>query len=342
MGIALALALCTVAYGSAIWTEYPSNPVYSPGKAYYPTILKEGSTYTMWSDTAASGVAAVQMATSTDGINWTTVGLVTGLTNPRHTVVERIGGEYRIWYDNSGSLYSINDIRTATSSDGLTWSNDTPITQVGTTVITGTWPSWNTGSYGPEDILFNPLGSSSIVNPTDGTSVWANKFVMYYDGTTGSHESVGLAVSNNGVNWQGYDGGLSPVLDSSVTGWDSGYVGYGTVIKAGDNAFEFWYSGGRDYVLNQGIGYATSSDGINWVKDPDNPSFHIDDGVAWRSGRTYTPMVIGNQMWFSGVDSSGVYSIGYASNEVPEPGSAGLLALGGLTLLICRRKRTVR
>lgn len=47
-------------------------------------------------------------------------------------------------------------------------------------------------------------------------------------------------------------------------------------------------------------------------------------------------MVISNQMWFSGLSSSGVYSIGYAyaAEEVPEPGSAGLLALGGLVLLV--------
>jgi hypothetical protein len=251
-----------------------------------------------------------------------------------------------MWYDDSSALYSIDAIRTATSNDGLIWTNDQPITQVGNTVVTGQWPSWNTGSYGAEDILFNPLGSSSIVDPVDGSSVWANKFVMYYDGTTGDDESVGLAVSNDGINWEGYDGGTAPVLDSSATGWDSGYVGYGTVIQLGPNAFEFWYSAGKagDYVLNQGIGYATSTDGIHWVKDPSNPIFDISDGVAWRDERTYTPMVIGDQMWFSGVSSSGVYSIGYAteSSGVPEPSSAGLLALGGVTLLICRRKRTVR
>ena len=42
------------------WTEYGSNPVYAPGKAYYPTILKDAGVYTMWSD-CASGV---QKATS--------------------------------------------------------------------------------------------------------------------------------------------------------------------------------------------------------------------------------------------------------------------------------------
>ena len=342
MGIALALALCTVAYGSSVsWTEYSGNPVYNPGKAYYPSIVEVGGTYMMWSDNATGE----QMATSPDGINWTTVGQVSGLANPRHTVVEKIDAGYQIWYDDSTKLYSIDAIRTATSTDGLHWTNDQPITQVGSTVVTGEYPSWNTGSYGPEDILFNPLGNPSIVHPVDGNSVWANKFVMYYDGTTGNDESVGLAVSNDGINWEGYDGGIAPVLDSSATAWDSGYVGYGTVIQAGPNAFEFWYSGGSAVAsaLNEGIGYATSTDGIHWVKDP-NPIFHISDGVAWRDKRTYTPMVIGNQMWFTGVSSSGVYSIGYAteSSGVPEPGSAGLLALGGVTLLICRRKRTVR
>ena len=122
-------------------------------------------------------------------------------------------------------------------------------------------------------------------------------------------------------------------------------MGYGTVIQAGPNAFEFWYSGGSAdaYALNQGICYAFSTDGIHWTKDP-KPIVDISDGVAWRDERTYTPMVIGNQMWFSGVSSSGVYSIGYAyeSSGVPEPSSVGVQALGGLTLLTCRRKRTMR
>lgn len=293
------------------WAEYPSNAVYSPGKAYYPSILKEGDTYKMWSDNASG----VQMATSPDGINWTTVGQVSGLFNPRHTVVERIGDEYRIWYDEGSDahLYSIEAVRTATSSNGLAWVNDQPITQVGTTVITGSWPSWNTGSYGPCDILYNPSGSDTIVEPVDKASVWANKFVMYYNGTTGADEFLGLAVSNNGLNWQGYNDGAAPVLDSTDGSWDSGYVGFGTVIRESDSLFHLWYSGGSDYSLNNGIGYASSTDGINWVKDADNPIFHRDDDVAWRNNRTYTPMVIGDQMWFSGKSSAGVYAIGYAT-----------------------------
>ena len=202
------------------------------------------------------------------------------------------------------------------------------------------------GSYGPCDILYNPSGSSSIVVPVDEASVWANKFVMYYDGTSGSDESVGLAVSNDGITWQGYNGGVAPVLDSSLAGWDTGYVGFGTVIRQGDDSFDFWYSGGNlaAYALNQGIGYAFSTNGISWVKDTDNPIFNISDGVAWRNLRTYTPMVIGNQMWFSGVDADGHYAIGYATESIPEPAAASLLLIGWLTLLAgrwigIRRKR---
>ena len=310
----LLLALSGLAYALTTtgWMEYTSNPVYAPGKAYYPSILKEGNTYRMWSDNASG----VQMAISTDGINWTTAGQASGLLNPRHTVVEKIGNEYRMWYDDGSDahLYSIEAIRTATSSDGLSWDDDQPITQVDTTVITGTYPSWNTGSYGPCDILYNPAGSATIVEPVDKASVWANKFVMYYNGTTGADEFLGLAVSNDGLNWQGYNGGLAPVLDSTDGAWDSRYVGFGTVIRESDDVFHLWYSGGSDYSLNNGIGYAFSTDGITWIKDAGNPIFHKGDGVGWRDDRTYTPMVIGDQMWFSGKDANtDIYAIGYAT-----------------------------
>jgi len=335
--LVITLALFRVSNATPLdWQEYPSNPVYNPGKAYYPTVLESGGAYTMWSD----GATGLQVATSPDGIHWTTIGQASGLTNPRHAVVENVDGEYRIWYWDNSMSYSISDVRTATSSDGIVWTDDKPLTQSGTSVVTGVGsPSlWNAGSYGPVDILYNPLGSSSIVAPLDGSSVWANRFVMYYDGTTGGDESVGLAVSSDGVFWWGYNDGVAPVLDSSTAGWDSGYVGFGTVIRDSDNAFEFWYSGGElgADALNQGIGYAVSTDGIHWTKDANNPIFYIGDGAAWRSGRTYTPMVIGNQMWFSGVDANGHYAVGYAEGSIPEPGTAGLLLLGGLALLAFR------
>ncbi|HMD70960.1 MAG TPA: hypothetical protein VKF41_06425 [Bryobacteraceae bacterium] len=330
------IPIVTNALGTVTWVEYSPDPVYSPGKAYYPTVIEVGNTYMMWSEYTTDNSTGEQLATSPDGVTWTTVGQVTGLLNPAHAVVEDIGGTYRMWYWNSDAtnLYTINTIRTATSTDGLNWNDDQAITQVGATVIAGGASSaWNRGSYGPEDILYNPNGSPTLVAPVDAASVWANKYVMYYDGATGSAEDMGLAVSNDGVNWEGYNGGVAPVLTNGALGtWDSGYVGYGAVIEVGPGEFDLYYSGGVGSVLNQGIGFATSTNGIDWVKSASNPIFSISDGVTWRDERTYTPMVIGNQMWFSGVGPDG-YAIGYAQAELPEPATFGA-GLAALALLL--------
>ncbi len=336
------IPIVTNALGTVTWVEDSSSPVYSPGKAYYPSVVLENGTYTMWSENATGE----QMATSPDGITWTTVGQASGLQNPAHAVVEDIGGTYRMWYWDTSQLYSIDAIRTATSTDGLNWTGDTAISQAGNTVIAGNAGSaWNAGSYGPEDILYNPAGSATLVAPVDAASVWANRYVMYYDGTTGSAEDMGLAVSADGITWVGYNGGVAPVLTNGAVGaWDSGYVGYGTVIKVSATEFDLYYSGGQGYVLNQGIGFATSTDGINWAKSASNPIFSIYDGVAWRDGRTYTPMVIGDQMWFSAVDADGDYAIGYAQADqvVPEPATFGAGMLAAVLLAAARWARTRR
>ena len=337
LSLLLAVTGTVQALTTTAWTEDPSNPVYSPGhKAYYEAVLLDGGTYSMWY--ASSG--GVVLTTSPDGrTNWSTPQTCTGLTNANHALVEKIGSTYRMWYW-PGLSYSINDIRTATSSDGVNWANDQAITQVGTTVIAS---GWNRGSYGPADVIYNPTGSEFITEPTSEASVWANKYVMYYDGTTGGSESIGLAVSNDGLNWEGYNGGLAPVLaGTGVAGdWDRTYVSRSTVIKENDDAYHMWYSGG-DGRMDHGIGYVFSTDGINWTRDASNPIFYKGDGVAWRDSRTYCPVVIGDEMWLSGVSSAGVYTIGYASGAgsgpvIPEP-----LTLAGLMLGIGCLARYVR
>jgi len=297
-----------------VWTEYESNPVHDilPDRAYYPTILQlVDGTYVMWHDTASG----VNMATSPDGVTWTDQGTVTGLTNARHTLVKEIDGQYRMWYWDISQLYSINAMRTAVSSDGMTWTSDQAITQVGSTVINPT-PStnWNRGSYGPCDVIYNPVGSTSIVTPTDEASVFANKYIMYYDGTTGGIQQIGLAVSNDGINWEGYNGGVAPVFPFGGPGaWDEDFASRATILKVGTDEYRMWYSGGTGAV-NDGIGYATSTDGINWVRNTDcSPIFHKDDGPAWRANRTYTPVVLGDKMWFSGRTAGGDYTIGLAT-----------------------------
>ncbi|MGA9350074.1 MAG: hypothetical protein WBW48_14905 [Anaerolineae bacterium] len=153
-------------------------------------------------------------------------------------------------------------------------------------IVTGIWPNWNRGSYGPADVLYQPGASNS---GTDWT------FTLYYDGTTGGTESLGLAFSSDGITWTGYDGNsdgkADPVLQGTFQSgdWDYNYVSRATIIKNSSSSYEMWYSGGNN-TMSHGIGYATSTDGITWTRQ--SRIFHKDDGVAWRSDRTYCPMVI--------------------------------------------------
>ena len=159
-------------------------------------------------------------------------------------------------------------------------------------------------------------------------NIWNNKFVMYYDGTTGAFEEIGLAYSTDGILWKGYGRVLKRGNDGvwgNTDAWDSSYTSYGTVVKIGDT-WHLWYSGGQTEA-GEGIGHATSADGINWQRDPNNPIFYKNDGVLWRNDRTYTPSVLYDpngfetggcpnlKMWFTGKTGSN-YTIGYANTCV--------------------------
>jgi len=54
------------------------------------------------------------------------------------------------------------------------------------------------GSYGPIDLIYNPAASNTGSNPFDYS------FALYFDGTTGGYEEIGLGYSSNGVDWKLY------------------------------------------------------------------------------------------------------------------------------------------
>ena len=141
---------------------------------------------------------------------------------------------------------------------------------------------------------------------------------MYFDATTGGVEEIGLGYSPDGKSWSLY-GKVLPRGNSGA--WDSSYATFGTIIKDADGRWYMWYSGGQA-DSNDGIGFVYSTDGLNWVRDTNNPIMHQNDGVGWRAERTYTPRVIqvGSiyKMWFSGM-AAGNYAIGYATADGPFP-----------------------
>jgi len=320
----------------ADWAEHAANPVFGQAiggpKAYYPCVIYDESRfsghgtsalYKMWYG-ASGGQTA--LAVSEDGLAWTDLGVV--LPAGYHTTVKYNAAgfpgsgpdvstmRYRAWYWDPAHLYSVNALAYAESPDGENWTNLQPCQNGPVPIVSNGDPWWNRGSYGPCDVLIDPSASNT------GTD-WV--FTLYYDGTTGGDEAIGLAFSADGITWTGYDENGDGKADPVFTGtyiagdWDHDYTSRATILVEEDGSYAMWYSGGTGAV-NHGIGYATSPDGIHWTRSGVNPVFHRDDGVTWRSDRTYCPSVVpvdgGVAMWFAGKGADG-YSIGLAT-LIPE------------------------
>ncbi len=299
------------------WSEYAGNPIYDPAnvseKAYYPSVIRMGSNdYRMWyqSNTTGANTVVAYATSSDDFFTAATANITVGLIpdNAGHPHVEFVDGKFRIWYWNAVTPYGNTAMHTAESVDGINWTNDTAITGNLTTSASG---QWNSGIYGAVDVIINNSPANTGTNPFD------YKYAMYYDATSGGYEQIALGYSVDGIAWTLYGNG--PVLPKGPAGsWDSGYVAIGSTVIKGD-FWTMWYSGGIS-ASNEGIGCATSIDGLEWTECPNNPIMSKNDGVAWRNNRTYTPNIIRDgdlyEMWFTGRDTAGNYTIGFATNDL--------------------------
>ena len=171
------------------------------------------------------------------------------------------------------------------------------------------------------------LGGNSIVLPRGGSyhdwdGIHAGQgqtvikdgatYKMWYAGHNGANWRIGYATSSDGVVWTKRP---NPVLDLGGNNtWDDLHVYYPNVVKDG-STYKMWYTGHNGQ--NARIGYATSSDGINWTKNP-NPVLDLGAGGAWDdNGILEASVIIENpttyKMWYSGHDGSN-WRIGYATS----------------------------
>ncbi len=260
----LAVAGAAPLTGEILWNDLPSNPVFDPAvSAYYPTLAYDSSKfsgngsayyYKMWYSTGSQ----IGLAGSDDGRNWSDLGLLSTLTAAHHPYIiydeTGFGGSgvyYKMWFwDTDESVFG-TPIGYADSTDGVTWTNRQLVFGG-----TGGAGDWNRGSYGPAVVLYDSSATNTGPNPMDYS------YVMYYDGTTGAFEEIGLANSTDGINWTRY--GAQPVLPrgggiwGNTDTWDSSYAYPAGVVKA-DGKYRMWYSGGQT-ANSQGIGYAESTD----------------------------------------------------------------------------------
>ncbi len=294
--VAIVVFSAGMAMGQTEWVQYPDNPVIGPadpgewdsGFRQVVNVVSDGSMYHLYfiGDDEADGIpSGIGHATSSDGVTWTMDPNNPVLTPGAEGEWDEGGiadnaviyddGEFYMWYAGWIENWAAK-VGYATSSDGSAWTKH------------------------PGNPLFEQGGPGSF----DESGVFPNSVIfdgetyrMWYTGVDlpDFFFTVGYATSADGISWTKHSG---PVLETG-SGWDSWDVSYPSVVFDG-SIYHMWYSAAGivgNLALPTGIGYATSADGIEWAKYPDNPVFAFDEdhqpqwGFVVFDGSAY-------RMWF--------------------------------------------
>jgi hypothetical protein len=275
-----------------VWTPYAGNPILNEGH----TVQQEHANVQFYSE----GFHATKQGTyQQDGTMY-----------------------YRMWYQGAPTAsVSVAGWKYAESADGIHWYNRIPVSEAADKpVYDHNLPPHTqaTGiNYGIASVIYTPGGEGGDKSKT--FRIYAN--LQWEDGPYSAKELVVLAYSEHGYDWWGYDPDplpppqlsyAKPVFAGTLDGtsFDADHVGWFKVIKNSDTDWEAFYSGGKDttYQNLNGIGYATSTDGINWTR---RQTLLVANGGAsgepnWRKNSTWMPSVVKNgnnyELFFLGAD----------------------------------------
>ena len=296
-----------VTWGTVLagWFDNATNPIlrrqntkYDTRGVGYPIVLSDGAEYKMWyaniqsaADTNGA-VTSIGLATSKDGNTWThysqepvlkpTPGAWDGAAIGPGTVLKD-EGIYKLYYYGYGQSSVRYQVGLATSQDGVHW------TKHGDPVLAGA-SGWEYS-----------IGVMGVVKVS-------GLYYMYYH--AGPPQAIGVATSQDGVNWTRYAG--NPIITPTES-WESSGVACGSVIYA-NGLFEMVYCNGSS---SQSFGYATSIDGMYWTKGVGNPIFSIAKTKNnWVSGsigyQFLTQIGTQKRIYYTGLTYAGECSIGFA------------------------------
>ena len=309
------------------WTPLPANPVINStfdlnaDELFRPSVVFDGTLYHMWYgklNTEGDGDEKMGYATSPDGLLWTLVKETVLSHSDDPEAFDYIdasqgwvisdGDTLKMWYWGNG--LDIGNIGYAWSLDGIEW------TKVAGSGTDGS--IYDKVMDGSEAIA---LATPSVVKKDGVYHLWYTRAAIEEDGLI---YRIGYAVSLDGLNWvnQSGSGTNGAVFDVGEAGsFDEGAVSWPTVI-ATENGFAMWYSG-VDAAGTIRLGYATSSDGVNWVRVSGNGT----NGAVF--DQAHFPYVLsfeeGYKMWY-GIDGENTISyavsglkLGVEDNEVISP-----------------------
>ena len=195
---------------------------------------------------------------------------------------------YRMWF----SWRPKKSIALVESKDGIAWSR--PVVVLGPDAKT----DW-------EADINRPV----VIRRGGGYRMW-------YTGQARGKSWIGSARSEDGKTW--HREGDKPVL-SADRPWEKGAVMCPHVLfddEAG--LYRMWYSGGEQYEPDA-IGYATSKDGLRWVKPLEGPIFKPDPSLDWEKDRVTACQVIrqgdGYHMYYIGFRDRDHAQIGVARSR---------------------------
>ena len=198
------------------------------------------------------------------------------------------GDIYRMWF----SWRPKKSIALVESKDGIEWS--TPQIVIGPNDET----DWE-----------NDLNRPVVIKNGD-------LYQMWYTGQSRGKSWIGYATSMDGITWKRQSD--KPVLSAELP-WEKVAVMCPHVIYDGrTKLYRMWYSGGEQGEPNA-IGYATSSDGLKWEKDANNPIFKPDPNNDWEKDRVTACQVIAQQdgflMFYIGFRDESHAQIGVAHSK---------------------------
>jgi predicted GH43/DUF377 family glycosyl hydrolase len=322
------------------WTLYGGStplPVVAHGlagsadsfSAADPSVLKDGSTWKMWYTGDDSNKKRIAYATSSDATTWAKGGKVIAPEDPGVSANIQFGAfAPTVWKTSSGFSMLLTGrklvsggnvfqtkIMGTTSTDGLVWLGPSPVLNPA-----GTNTKFDFSNLNSPDVLADP-GSSS-------------PFKLYYSGNTidtngNFHTRIGLATSSNGTSFSKFNGAKTggSIFDVGAggTAFDARQAsGLSAVAPSGANPkFAGFYWGTRGSDFTPRLGEATSPDGSTWTKVPvsvpdGGALFGLGNHSAFDNGGERDPSVLYDSgtydLYFTGLDSGGVASIGFASS----------------------------
>ena len=170
---------------------------------------------------------------------------------------------YKMWYNNL--FYSaVANVGYAESENGINWTSSNSL------VLTpGEIGSWDDYSVGVGCVI------------KDG-----NSYLMYYEGNSDPYGywHIGLATSTDGVNWTKHS---TPVC---MGDYNEPQLHPGSVLKINNQYLMYYTFRNPNSYHFHNIGMAVSSDGVNWVKNSNNPI--LTNSQEWEGSGIYYPSVI--------------------------------------------------